>query len=356
MKKQTLLFTLFLFFSCIICAQEKKVRLLFAGDAMQHKSQIDAAKTKDGYDYSSYFKHINAQIDSADIAVVNMEVTLAGKPYTGYPAFSAPNEFADELKNAGFDVFLTANNHILDKGKRGLQRTIDQLDTIQVKHLGSYIDKEQRSLRYPLMLIKNGIRIAMLNYTYDTNGIKVQAPNIVNYIQRDSILNDIRKAKQMNADVIVANMHWGLEYKLKQSKEQVDLADFLINNGVNLVIGNHPHVVQPIDVRKEGDSIKNIVVYSLGNFVSGMKATNTDGGMMVTIDLSKNEDDVVKIDSCSYSLVWVHKPLEEGRLQIQLIPVSEYEDKEKGIGLLGEDAYLRMMKFASVAKETIGKQ
>jgi len=154
--------------------EQKTVSLLFVGDAMQHQSQIDAAKTKTGYDYSSYYKHIKDRIDSVDIAVVNLEVTLAGKPYTGYPSFSAPDEFAHELKNVGFDIFLTANNHCLDKGKKGLERTIAELDTMQVKHLGVYTDKEQRNLRYPLMIIKNGIRIAMLNYTYGTNDLKVQ--------------------------------------------------------------------------------------------------------------------------------------------------------------------------------------
>ncbi|GAB6010560.1 CapA family protein [Viscerimonas tarda] len=351
--KKAFPFLLLLFFLQSAFAQERKVRLLFAGDAMQHQSQIDAAKTKAGYDYSSYFRHIKNRIDSADIAIVNLELTLAGKPYTGYPTFSAPDEFADELKNAGFDVFLTANNHVLDKGKKGLLKTIARLDTIGVKHLGSYADREQRSLRYPLMLVKNGIRMALLNYTYGANGIKVQAPNVVNYIQKDSIRNDIELAKRMNPDIIIANMHWGLEYKLMHNKQQTDWSDFLIQNGVNLVIGGHPHVVQPMEVRKEGDSIKNVIVYSLGNFVSGMKAPNTDGGMMLNIDLSKDSTGVVRIDSCNYSLVWVHKPVEEGRIQIQLIPVDEYEDEETGKAFLGEANYNRMMSFARTAKETI---
>jgi poly-gamma-glutamate synthesis protein (capsule biosynthesis protein) len=352
LKRVFELFLLFFLFANS-SAQEGRITLLFAGDAMQHQSQIDAAKTQDGYDYSSYFRHIRNRIDSVDIAIVNLEVTLAGKPYTGYPAFSAPDEFADELKNAGFDVFLTANNHVLDKGSRGLLRTINRLDSLGVKHLGSYADKSSYSLHYPLMLIKNGIRIALLNYTYGTNGIKAQSPNIVNYIRKDDILHDLNIVKQMNPDIIIANMHWGLEYKLTPNKEQKDLAGFLINNGVRLVIGSHPHVVQPIDVQQDGDSIKNVIVYSLGNFVSGMKAPNTDGGMMVTIGLNKDENDFVSIDSCAYSLVWVYKPVEEGKVQVQLIPVEQYEDEEKGKTFLGVDNYNRMMKFARTAKEAI---
>ncbi|MDR1809406.1 MAG: CapA family protein [Prevotella sp.] len=351
MKKTFLSLLILLLCGSVFAQESRRVKLLFAGDAMQHQSQIDAAKTPDGYDYSSYFGLIRNRIDSADIAIVNLEVTLAGKPYTGYPTFSAPDEFAAELKKTGFDVFLTANNHVLDKGRKGLERTIAQLDTLDVKHLGSYINSHQRNLLYPLMLLKNGIRMALLNYTYDTNGIKVQYPNIVNYIQKDSILSDIRKAKQLNPDIIIANMHWGLEYKLTHNYEQKKLADLLIENGVNLVIGSHPHVVQPIDVRKKGDSIKNVIVYSLGNFVSGMKAPNTDGGLLVNIDLSKDEKGIVRIDSCYHSLVWVHK---QGiKPQIQLVPVEEYEDETAGKTFLGETAYNKMMQFARAARIAI---
>lgn len=350
MKKQFILYILLcLFFS--ISAQEQKLKLLFVGDAMQHITQIKAAKVNDGYNYDSYFKHIQNEIEEADIAVVNLEVTLGGKPYTGYPCFSAPDEFATELKKVGFDIFLTSNNHCLDKGKKGLERTILMLDSMRVKHLGTYTDQKNRNFRYPMMIKKNGIRIAMLNYTYGTNGLEVKAPNIVNYIDKEQILKDIDMAQCMFADIIIANMHWGDEYKLYPNKEQKDLAEFLINNRVNLVIGGHPHVVQPIDIRKENNSIKQVVVYSMGNFVSNMSANNTDGGMMVSIELSKEKDKPVQIDKCGYSLVWVHKPIEEGRKQYQLIPVAEYEDKEKGIEYLGETAYEAMMKFARKAKE-----
>jgi poly-gamma-glutamate synthesis protein (capsule biosynthesis protein) len=336
-------------------AQERRVKLLFAGDAMQHQSQIDAARTPDGYDYSSYFELVRNRIEAADVAIVNLEVTLAGKPFTGYPTFSAPDEFAEELKRSGFDVFLTANNHVLDKGQKGLFRTLAILDSLGIKHLGSYTDRNNRNLTYPLMLVKNGFRMALLNYTYGTNGLTVRPPNIVNYIQKDSILRDINAAKQLNPDIIIANMHWGLEYRLTPNSEQAALADFLTENGVNLVIGSHPHVVQPINIQKEGDSIKNVIVYSLGNFVSGMKAPNTDGGMLVDVELSKDKNGAVRIDSCNYSLVWVHKPVENGKVCIQLIPVSEYEDEIKGKAFLGGSDYERMMRFVRTAKTVIEK-
>lgn len=351
--KHVIISVILIFSSSIaLFSQEKKVSLLFVGDAMQHQSQLDAAKTKSGYDYSSYYMHIKDSIEQADIAVVNFETTLPGKNYTGYPAFGSPDEFAYELKNVGFDVFLNANNHCLDKGKRGLERTIMMLDSMNVRYTGTFTNAKQRELKYPLMIIKNGIRIAMLNYTYGTNGIKQTPPNIVNFIDRKTILADIETAKLMKADIIVANMHWGDEYKLYPNQEQKNLAKFLVDNGVRLVIGSHPHVVQPIKIEEENNEIENVVVYSLGNFVSGMKAVNTDGGMMVNIDISKDGDNPVRIDNCRYSLVWVHKPLVDGKQKIQLIPVNEYEN-ETGKETLGSAAYNKMTRFSVPARKAI---
>lgn len=352
MRKYTIFF-LFLTSMCFYAfGQKQTVSLLFAGDAMQHQSQIDAAKTKDGYDYSFYFKQIEDQIKAADIAIVNLETTLPGKGYTGYPCFGSPDAFAYALKDAGFDVFLTANNHSLDKRKQGLERTITMLDSMHVKHLGTYIDQDKKDLYYPLMIIKNGIRIAMLNYTYDTNGIQIQKPNVINLIDKKQILHDIQWAKMMKPDIIIANMHWGIEHKLSPSKEQKELAQFLIKNGVRLVIGSHPHVVQPIDIQRQSDSIQNIIVYSLGNFISGMKGDNVEGGMMAKIDLSKDNEGIVRIENCSYSLVWVNKPIENGKPNFQLIPVEKYQNEE-GKLKLGEESYHKMIRFSDTSKKTI---
>lgn len=354
MKKYILFFLFFTSISIASFAQKQTVRLLFAGDAMQHQSQIDAAKTKDGYDYSSYFIQIEDQIKSADIAIVNLETTLPGKNFTGYPSFGAPDAFAYALKDAGFNVFLTANNHSLDKRKHGLERTIDILDSLRIKHLGTYINQDKKDLYYPLMVIKNGIRIAMLNYTYDTNGISIQKPNVINLIDKKQILTDIQWAKMMKADIIIANMHWGIEHKLSPSTEQKKLAQFLIKNGVRLIIGSHPHVVQPIEIQKQNDSIQNIVVYSLGNFISGMKGDNVEGGMMTKIDLSKDNNGYIHIDNCSYSLVWVYKPIVDKKRNFQLIPIEKYLNEE-GKNKLGEEFYNTMTKFYHTAKKTIEK-
>lgn len=348
-------FALFILSVFNLNAQEQKVSFLFAGDAMQHQAQLDVAKTKNGYDYSAYFKHVEDEIKNADIAVVNLEVTLPGKRFSGYPNFGSPDEFAFILKDIGFDVFLTANNHILDKGQNGLVRTVRILDSMKVKHTGVFVNKEKRELYYPLMMIKNGIRIAMLNYTYGTNeGHVLNPPNIVNYIDRKQILKDIQAAKQMKADIIIANMHWGVEYVLKHNKQQKDLADFLIKNGVRLVIGAHPHVVQPMDIQKDSIGIKNVVVYSMGNLISNMKLTNTRGGMMVKIDISKDEGNNVRIDSCDYSLVWVHKLMKDKDTPtfFQLWPVDKINNEE-GRKMIGEKDWERLQTFKTNAKNAI---
>jgi poly-gamma-glutamate capsule biosynthesis protein CapA/YwtB (metallophosphatase superfamily) len=334
-------------------AQEKQVRLLFAGDAMQHLPQIEAARTAEGYSYDSCFYLLKERVESADIACLNFETTLAGKPYTGYPLFSAPDQFAIALKDAGFDLFFLANNHIVDKGQRGLERTIRVLDSIGIKHTGVFRSKESRGLNYPLMIIRNGIRIAFLNYTYDTNGLVVAPPNIVNSMDTVQIKRDLRLTRLYYPDMVIANMHWGNEYSTTPSREQRDLASFLVRNGVSIIIGNHPHVVQPIVANRRDGNIESVVYYSLGNFISNQQRPNTDGGAIAEIVIVKeNENSPARIASCDYSLVWVRKFSEDGRLKYRLIPV-EIDEKEV-IPEMSPDEWQRMSAFASDMNQLIG--
>jgi poly-gamma-glutamate synthesis protein (capsule biosynthesis protein) len=216
-------------------------------------------------------------------------VTLGGKPYRGYPAFSAPDEFAVALKDAGFDIFLNANNHILDRGSKGLHRTLDVLDSLGLRHTGVFRDGAERKRVYPLMIRQKGVNLAFLNYTYGTNGLKPTGADVVNYIDTTQIRQDILAARLLNADFIIANMHWGLEYKLQANDEQKRLAKWLIDQGVDIVMGNHPHVIQPSETLTDSlGNIRRVVVYSLGNFVSNMTAPNTNIGEMVQIVLKKD--------------------------------------------------------------------
>lgn len=332
------LLILLLSFSCSSASQEKasistesdsivpkKITLLFAGDLMQHQGQIDAARTASGYDYTTCFKFVKEEISKADVAIGNLEVTLGGKPYKGYPQFSAPDEYLSAIKDAGFDILLTANNHCLDRRKVGLERTISMLDSLHIPHAGTYINQNARELRYPLLIELKGFRIVILNYTYGTNGISVSSPNVVNYIDKNIMSNDIKTAQALNPDAIIACMHWGEEYKQLPNKEQTSLANWLLSQGVTHIIGSHPHVVQPMELRTDSVSgNKHAIVYSLGNFISHMSAPNTDGGLLFKLELTK--DSATHVSHCSYSLVWVARPALTGKKNHMLVPVNFSND------------------------------
>lgn len=344
MMRHTLLFMiLFLSLSCTSRSQARRdslyntladsllpaesadtLRLLFVGDLMQHQGQINAARTATGgYDYSGCFEYIKEEVEQADFAIANLEVTLGGKPFTGYPAFSAPDEFLTGIHEAGFNVLVTANNHSLDRGRKGLERTIRLLDSLNIPHTGTYINAQEREKETPLLLEKNGFRLALLNYTYGTNGIPVTPPNIVNYIDTATIAKDIEASKALKPDLIITCMHWGIEYKSLPNKEQQLLADWLIRKGVNHVIGSHPHVVQPIEVRQDSvTNDKHLVAYSLGNFISNMSARGTDGGLMVRMEFVKDSTATTRLNDCGYSLIWTARPVQSGKKNHQLLPID----------------------------------
>lgn len=304
-----LLLAVLLLCSNLLLSAQKRVTLLFAGDLMQHQAQIESAQRADGsYDYASCFAPVRSLIEGADIAIGNLEVTLGGKPYKGYPAFSAPDEYLTAIHQAGFDLLLTANNHCLDRGRQGLERTIRLLDSLHIPHLGTYTTADERRRRLPLLIEKNGLRIALLNYTYGTNGIRVTPPNVVDYIDRTVMADDIRQARAQKPDALIVCIHWGEEYQRTPNAAQRQLADWLLAQGVTHIIGSHPHVVQPVEVRSDGVQ-QQLVVYSLGNFLSNMSAPHTDGGLVVTLELEKLPLPPPALPSSPY---WVYRsPLSE---------------------------------------------
>jgi len=352
MIKTTGIFFL-LCFSCTLHTQE--IRLLFAGDAMQHQSQIDNALRHGKFDYSSYFRYVTDEISSADMAIVNLEGPLGGKPYKGYPMFSLPDAFAVALKEAGFSVFMTANNHAADRHSQGINRTIDVLDSLGIYHTGTFKNSLSREKNYPLIIEKKGIKMAFLNYTYDTNGITPEAPGIVNYIDTALIKKDIGKAFRSKPDVLIAVMHWGNEYQLNQSQSQERLARFLIDQGVDLVIGSHPHVVQPSQIFTDPMTKRtHLIVYSMGNFVSGMKAVNTDGGQMISVTLKK-ADGKTRIESCGNLLFYTWQKKVNNAVDFTLIPVTMAEKSQKlpsapGQIALDSISYKKMMRFTNNAR------
>lgn len=341
---------------CLAQAQDTtRLSLLFVGDVMQHDSQINAAynpATK-SYDYTSCFQFVKPYFESVDLAIGNLEVTLAGPPYKGYPQFSSPDALALGLKEAGMDILVTANNHSVDRGRKGVDRTIEMLDSLRIQHTGTFRDTVERMNDYPLIVEKNGISIALLNYTYGTNGIPVTKPNVVNLIDTAIIRKDILKAKESTPDFIIVFTHWGLEYQSQPSKQQKQLTEFCFQLGANVVMGSHPHVIQPMEWRKDKNQL---VVYSLGNFVSGQRDRYKNGGAMVRMDLRKiTMDSVVTstIDSAGYMLEWVYRTADSQR-DYYVLPVPTFENDTTGF-IKDETSRLSFRTFIDDSRKLLNK-
>lgn len=278
--------------------------LVFAGDAMMHQGQLDAARRPDGtYDFSEYFGAIRPFVESADYAVVNLETPVsAHQHYAGYPCFNAPESYIDALAGAGFDLFLTANNHTLDRHDTGLCATVAALDSRRLDHIGTYPRRQYRDSLLPMVREIGGIKIGFLNYTYGTNGIQPGPDVIVDYIDRNTMRRDVTRLRQAGAEVIAACVHWGVEYDMLPHSSQKSLAAFLADSlDVELVIGGHPHVIQPMHLHPDSTGI---TVYSLGNFISNMKTRDTRGGAILRIRLRRGEDGRVRVVRAGYRLVF----------------------------------------------------
>lgn len=334
---------------------ENKISLLFIGDIMGHDSQIASAEDRENhtYNYDEVFKYIKPVISSSDVAIANFEVTLAGSPYMGYPQFSSPAELAVACRNAGIDYLVTANNHAADRGRKGILSTINKLDSIGIPHTGTFRDKASHDSLTPLMIYRNGLSLALLNYTYGTNGIIVPDPVIVDSLDKEKITADIEKAKGKNADVIILFLHWGTEYDTIPGANQTELARYFLSCGADLIIGSHPHVLQKMVWVKDPQGKDGVIVYSLGNFVSNQRKPKTDGGSMVRIDLTR-QGNTVKISNAGFYLTWVYTPVENFRLRFFILPCSEFEDKPDFFST--QAAFIQMKKFISDSRKLLQGQ
>lgn len=277
--------------------------LYFAGDVMGHlpftRSGYD--EVADSFSYDQTFAPMRDIIQRADLAFANLEVTLAGPPFTGYARFSAPDALARSLRDAGFDILLTANNHSNDRGPAGLVRTLDVLDSLGLRHTGTFRDGAERD---PFIAEANGIRIAILNYTYGTNGIPVTTPTVVNLLDSAQIHCDVERLRTQKPDLLIIYLHWGEEYQRAPGRDQRAWANFFFSLGADAVIGAHPHVVQPIElIRDQG---LNVLAFSLGNFVSNQRERYRDGGIGLFLYIEKDTLGA-RVRDITYSPAWVWK-------------------------------------------------
>lgn len=294
--------------------------LAVCGDAMSHMPQTrDAYDSQAGaYDYKPMIRFAKPWIEQADYAVVNLETTFAGgSDYSGFPAFNTPDALGDALKDAGFDLVSTANNHCLDRGYDGMVRTLDVLDNLGLAHVGTYRSAVERAAQNGVHVADvGGIKVAFLSYTYGTNGIPLSKshPDTVNILHTDymsdaqvldtaRIADDLAAAEALSPDLIAVIVHWGVEYQTTQNDHQEEIADFLFDHGADVILGSHPHVLQPMETRtltdRDGTTHTGFVCWSLGNFISSQNDEYTDTTVVLNLELTKNPNtgatDVTKV-------------------------------------------------------------
>jgi len=351
------LYLIFLLAALAVSAQDDSTELfsmLFIGDIMGHDDQIISALNKETgkYSYDTVFSYVAPLISEADLAFANFEVTLAGPPYKGYPQFSSPPELAAACLRSGIDCLLTANNHSADRGNSGIKGTVMRLDSMGIRHTGTFRDAAERDSLNPLIMTKNGLSVAILNYTYGTNGIEVPQPAIVNMLDAGNIGRDLEKTALLNPDITVLFLHWGTEYDTIPSVEQARLAGLFFSKGADLIIGSHPHVLQKMIWTKK-DSTDELVVYSLGNFISNQRRPKTDGGAMVRV-LFERDNGSLRIKKAGYCLTWVYLPIVDGKKEYYILPAAGFEENREFFNEPGD--YEQMIKFISESRELLDKQ
>lgn len=283
----------------------RRVRIVAGGDFMQHTPQVQAARLAEGgYDYTPSLRYVAPMFRTADLAIINLETTLAEKgPYSGYPCFSSPAEVAEAMRDMGIDVVAMANNHCLDRGRRGVYSTTKILDSLGLRRVGVFCDSVDYKLNRICYLNLCDISFAVVNYTYGTNGIAVPKGCRVAHLDTLSMAADFDLIARDSVDCVVAVVHWGVEYERKPNKEQHRLEAFMRRRGVDVIIGSHPHVVQPY----ECDSVQGVTLYSLGNFVSNQRKRYCDGGIVAVIDVRRRADGELRY-TLDVEPVWVQRP------------------------------------------------
>jgi poly-gamma-glutamate synthesis protein (capsule biosynthesis protein) len=328
------------------------IKMIFAGDLMGHMPWINSGLKNGDYHYDTAYTFIKPYIEKADYAILNLETTLNGPPYKGYPMFASPDALARDAKKAGFDFMALANNHCADRGNSGICRTNHVLDSLKIPHTGSFNDTAMFLKNYPPVVDIKGIKIAILNYTYSTNGIPVYGPNYVNIIDSVSIMDGITKAKAKKPDLIISIMHWGEEYSRTESERQERFARLMATNGVDIVFGAHPHVVQPIKTFPSAKDASRVVpvFYSVGNFLCNQRDRYKDGGIFAEVTITKVNGKTYVNDFC-YLPFWVRK--NESNRSYVAIPLHQWDKMGAQFNLPMEDSLLAV-QFLNDTRKTIG--
>jgi poly-gamma-glutamate capsule biosynthesis protein CapA/YwtB (metallophosphatase superfamily) len=306
--------------------------LCFVGDLMCHSTQFNYARVDaDSFDFTGVYSEVKKYLSEPDLTIGNIETVIAGegKGYSGYPYFNAPDDFIYALKATGFDLLITANNHALDQGWDGVKRTIDVINDFKIHRTGTFISQEDRdSIR---IFLVNSIKIAFLAYSENTNGLPIPEGKdfVINLIDEDLIKSDIRKAREKNVDVVIVHLHYGPEYNREPSDYQKDIVQKIIELGADIIIGGHPHVIQPFNYFKTNSTKldSGFVAYSMGNFISNQRWRYSDAGVILNIQIFKNKfTDSVYISEVNYLPTWVFKGQTERGREYIILPSHNSAD------------------------------
>lgn len=275
--------------------QEKEVReitLSAIGDILIHRRVYDVAETDDGYDFMPMLENVKPYLNDTTLTFANQESMIGGQDVglSTYPAFNSPTEIGDALKENGVDIVSMANNHTLDRGEEAIQSAISHWEEIGMMYTGAYKSKEDAT-DIRVIETDEGMRVAFLAYTYGTNGIPVPDGKdyLVNYIDQKNIKKDIKKARK-ETDVVVLSLHFGVEYERMPNEEQKDLVQFAADEGVDIMLGHHPHVLQPPEWVEGKGGNKLFAIYSLGNFLTGQDQPFTQIGGVLKLTIKQTID------------------------------------------------------------------
>lgn len=310
---------------------DRSIKLAVVGDIMIHSPQISGAYVEEDnrYDFLSNYSYVASYLQEADFAIANIETTLAGEEYafSGYPLFNSPPELAATLKQSGFDLLNTANNHSLDRGMDGVINTIKHIEEAGLNYVGTARSQEERERGF--IFSQNDIKIAFYAYTYGTNGIPIPSGSeyLVSLIDEALIKEDVERAKNIEGvDLVIISLHWGNEYQRLPSGSQREIAERLIDVGVDIIIGSHPHVIQPAEIIKT-EKAEGLVLYSLGNFISNQRWRYSDAGVIVYLKVTKNPIlNTLQVSLHEIIPTWVNKYPENGKLKYTILPVHEVLD------------------------------
>ncbi|HAO09649.1 MAG TPA: capsular biosynthesis protein [Planktothrix sp. UBA8407] len=328
----------------------KEAELIAVGDIMMHGAQIKSGynPTTKTYNYDNFFKEVKGILSSGDWVIGNLETTLAGPEtgYTGYPLFNAPDPLADGIKKAGFNIISTTNNHSLDRGEKGVLKTLENVQKRGLISVGTAASAE--AANQIAIVKKNNISMAILGYSYGTNGIPIPQGKdyLVSLIEPKKIIQDITKARSSGVDIVTVILHFGSEYQRQPNTEQKTLVKQLVNAGADIILGSHPHVVQPYQIFEQtgklGKPKKAVVIYSMGNFISNQREKYRDLGVIFKVNIVKHfPDQTIEIKDIQTVPTWVHRYWQNGKYQFRILPIQQVL-KSRQDPLLSEGDYQQL--------------